>query len=147
MVRAKSDGPRMNSPTGFNSSRSLLMKRVKRQDTAPELRVRRRLHAHGLRFRLNVTTLPGRPDLVLPRRRTAVFVHGCFWHGHDCPHGRVQAKSNAAFWAEKIATNRLRDQRKAGELRGMGWIVETVWECETKDDRRLDALASRLLER
>lgn len=147
MVRANSDGPRMNSPHPAESARSLLMKRVGRQDTAPELRVRRRLHSHGLRFRLNVASLPGRPDLVLKCRRTVVFVHGCFWHGHDCRHGRVQAKTNSDFWTQKIAANRLRDRRKAAELRDAGWYVETVWECETKDVRRLDSLASKLLRR
>jgi len=123
------------------------MRSVRQKDTAPELEVRRFLHAAGLRFRLHPAHLPGRPDIVAPRRRTAIFVHGCFWHGHDCPHGRVQAKSNAAFWATKIAANRQRDLRKARELQQLGWIVETVWECQCKNHRTLAALARRSLSR
>lgn len=121
------------------------MQRVQRQDTAPELRVRRRIHAAGLRFVLHPRYLPGCPDLVLPRRRTVVFVHGCFWHGHGCKHGSTAAKTNAEFWSRKIAQNRARDMRQRKEIRKLGWWVEVVWECETLDAAKLARLARRLL--
>jgi len=123
------------------------MKRVRREDTAPELAVRRFLHRAGLRYTLHGAHLPGRPDVVLPRRRTVVFVHGCFWHGHDCAHGSVQSKTNAAFWSRKIADNRARDARKADELRAAGWRVEVVWECQAGDGAFLRRLARRVLRR
>lgn len=123
------------------------MKRVRRKDTAPELAVRRRLHARGLRFRLHDRSLPGTPDLVFKRRATVVFVHGCFWHGHECRHGAVRPKTNAAFWARKIADNRARDRRKSGVLRALGWHVEVVWECQARDSRCIDRLGARLMRR
>lgn len=123
------------------------MRAVKRQDTAPELAVRRVLHAAGLRYRLHADHLPGTPDIVLPRRGTVIFVHGCFWHGHHCRHGQVAAKTNALFWAEKIEANRRRDARKCRELRQLGWAVETVWECSVGKPRAMHALTRRLLAR
>lgn len=120
------------------------MKRVGRQDTAPELLVRRALHAAGFRFRLHVRTLPGTPDIVLPRYRTVVFVNGCFWHGHHCKHGSVRSKSNADFWATKIAANRARDLRKIRQLKPLGWHVECVWECKCDDAVTLGRLRGRL---
>lgn len=123
------------------------MRSVKGKDTAPELAVRRYLHAAGVRFRLHVTSLPGRPDVVAPKRQTVVFIHGCFWHGHDCAHGRVPAKTNTEFWAEKIAANRVRDGRKSTALRALGWHVETIWECECDKADKLAALRRRLLRR
>ena len=127
--------------------RSALMKRVRRKDTAPEISVRRHLHRAGLRFRLHVRALPGTPDIVLPRYHTAIFVHGCFWHGHDCKHGAVQARTNAEYWRAKIAANRERDAGKAHGLRALGWIVETVWECESADADMLNALIERIRRR
>jgi DNA mismatch endonuclease, patch repair protein len=127
--------------------RSRLMASVRQQDTAPELAVRRMLHARGLRYTLHPRDLPGRPDIVLPKRHAVVFVHGCFWHGHDCIHGGVAAKFNAGFWAEKIATNRKRDRRKRAELRAAGWHVETVWECQIGQRGVIERLAARLLRR
>lgn len=109
--------------------------------------VRRALHAAGLRYRLHVRGLPGSPDLVLPRRGTVVFVHGCFWHGHDCRHGSVKAKSNAAFWLAKIEANRERDSRQRLSLEGAGWRVETVWECQCKVPKLLQRLVESLLAR
>lgn len=123
------------------------MRSVKRKDTAPELVVRRYLHAAGIRYRLHVANLPGRPDIVVPRRRTVVFVHGCFWHGHDCAHGRIPAKTNASFWLEKITANRARDRRKRDALVELGWHVETIWECECAYPGKLAALRRRLLRR
>lgn len=123
------------------------MQAVRRENTAPELAVRRFLHAKGLRYSLHGSTLVGHPDLVLPYRLSVVFVHGCFWHGHDYAHGAVKAKSNAAFWARKLADNRARDVRQQALLRAEGWRVEVVWECEARDPRCLGRLARRLLRR
>lgn len=129
------------------AARSALMKRVRQKGTAPELAVRRYLHGCGLRFVVHPSSLPGRPDIVLPRRRTVVFVHGCFWHGHDCPHGAVRAKNNARYWRLKLAANRRRDAAKENALRALGWKVETVWECEALEPRKLKQLARRLIDR
>ena len=96
------------------------MRSVRRLDTAPELALRRFLHAKGLRYRLQVRGEPGTPDLLPPKRATAIFVHGCFWHGHDCRHGAVAWKTNAAFWSAKIAANRERDARKRRGLEARG---------------------------
>ncbi len=120
------------------------MKSVGRKDTAPELAVRRYLHSRGLRYCLHVHDLPGTPDIVLPRYRTAIYVHGCFWHGHDCKHGSVQARTNREFWQSKIETNRERDVRKATALRQLGWSVQVVWECEATDAAVLAALVRRI---
>ena len=109
--------------------------------------MRRLLHAHGLRFTLRPRDLPGRPDLVLPKRKTVVFVNGCFWQGHGCKHGGAAAKFNAGLWAEKIRANRERDRRARAELGEAGWQVETVWECEIDDAPTIDRLAERLLKR
>jgi DNA mismatch endonuclease (patch repair protein) len=127
--------------------RSALMKRVGRKNTFPELAVRRYLHAAGLRFRVHVRELPGTPDIVLPRYRTVVFVNGCFWHGHECRHGSVRAKSNAEFWRRKITENRARDERKAEALERLAWHVERVWECECADEKVLKALCRRIFRR
>lgn len=120
--------------------RSALMRLVGREDTGPELAVRRYLHGHGFRYRLHVRSLPGTPDIVLPRYRAAVMVHGCFWHGHDCRHGRVAAKTNRSFWSEKIDANRRRDAAKELGLRALGWTVFTIWECQVEDHRLLTRL-------
>ena len=121
------------------------MKSVGRKDTAPEVAVRRYLHRHGLRYRLHVRDLPGTPDIVLPRYRTAIYVHGCFWHGHDCKHGSVQARTNREFWRSKIAANQERDDRKAKALTELGWTVQVIWECESGRVAALDALIKRIL--
>lgn len=108
--------------------RSYNMSRVRGRDTRPEMVIRQGLHARGLRFRLQARDLPGRPDLVFPRWRTAVLVHGCFWHGHDCHLFRMPA-TRPDFWASKIAGNRMRDSRTLAALAGRGWRTLTVWEC------------------
>jgi DNA mismatch endonuclease (patch repair protein) len=125
--------------------RSRLMARIRGRDTGPELFVRSFLHRRGLRFRLHVGGLPGRPDLVLPRYRAAIFVHGCFWHGHTCRAGSVRPKTNARFWAEKLARNRERDRRSIAALRRAGWRVLVVWECSLRDADRLEARIGRWL--
>lgn len=128
------------------AERSRVMSRIRGKDTKPEMIVRRRLHAAGLRFRLHRRDLPGAPDIVLPGRKVAVFVHGCFWHGCPrCRDGRKQVKSNEAYWAPKLARNKARDVRHAADLGAMGWAVRIIWECETRSDDALRHLASDLL--
>jgi DNA mismatch endonuclease, patch repair protein len=112
--------------------RSWLMSRVKGKDTTPERAVRSMLHALGYRFRLHRKDLPGKPDIVFGPRKKIVFIHGCFWHGHRCPKGRLP-KSNGAFWRNKIETNRARDKRHVRRLRALGWQVLTIWQCRLKD--------------
>lgn len=114
--------------------RSALMKRVKRSDTKPELTLRKALHKMGLRYVIGDKRLPGTPDLAFPKHTAAVFVHGCFWHGHDCRQGKAPS-SNASYWLPKIDANRTRDKRKEQAVRDLGWRVFTVWECELKGDR------------
>ncbi|MGN7099409.1 very short patch repair endonuclease [Brevundimonas diminuta] len=124
--------------------RSAVMRRVKGRDTAPEMKVRRLLRGAGIGYRLGGYGLPGRPDVVMKGRRIALFVHGCFWHGHDCPRGARQPRSNADYWIAKIDRNRARDDRVTAELQAQGWRVLTLWECEQKapdwGERLLDAL-------
>jgi len=122
------------------ASRSALMSRIGSKNTAPELIVRRLLHRLGYRFRLHRKELPGTPDIVLPGRKTVIFVHGCFWHAHGCKIGRPP-KTRPEFWGPKLARNRERDEDKAAKLVEMGWEVVTVWQCETRDP---EALALRL---
>jgi DNA mismatch endonuclease (patch repair protein) len=110
--------------------RSAVMRAVKSKNTKPEIKLRKALFALGYRYRLNVKGLPGKPDLVFPKYKTVVFMHGCFWHGHDCKRGSRKPKSNAAYWREKIERNRARDQKNRVALEALGWRVITVWECE-----------------
>ena len=124
-------------------ARSEVMRRVKGRDTGPELKVRRLLTRLGARYRLHRADLPGRPDIVLPGRRLAIFVHGCFWHGHDCPRGARVPEARRDYWTAKVAGNRARDARNLAALAGAGWRVETVWECELRA-RALPALEDRL---
>ena len=119
--------------------RSAVMRQVKGRDTSPELAVRRLLWSLGARYRLHRASLPGKPDIVLPGRRLAVFVHGCFWHGHDCARGARVPKANRDYWTGKVARNRTRDTANVAALTAAGWRVETVWECELKDRPALEA--------
>jgi DNA mismatch endonuclease (patch repair protein) len=104
--------------------------------------VRRIAHGLGLRYRLHQKRLPGTPDLVFPKHRAVVFVHGCFWHGHGCPKGQLP-KSRLDFWTSKIQHNRHRDAESVARLRCDGWQVLTIWQCETKDAKRLGAVLSK----
>ena len=113
--------------------RSEMMAGIKGRDTAPERAVRRVAHRMGLRFRLHRKDLPGRPDLVFPRHRLAVFVHGCFWHRHEGCRYAYTPKSRVAFWTRKFAGNVARDRRNEDALRDLGWRVLIVWECEARD--------------
>lgn len=117
------------------------MRRIKSRDTVPELLVRRLLHSLGFRFRLHRRDLPGSPDLVFPSRKKVIFVHGCFWHGHDCPRGNRVPKTNQSYWRVKLSRNRERDRRNCEMLRDSGWDPYIVWECETK---HMAALSERL---
>ena len=121
--------------------RSWTMAQVKSKDTSPEMIVRRLLHSMGYRYRLHSKTLPGKPDLVFSGRRKVVFVHGCFWHGHDCKRGARIPATRREYWTAKVGRNRERDARNVTSLEQAGWNVMTVWECELKD--RV-ALADRL---
>jgi DNA mismatch endonuclease (patch repair protein) len=122
--------------------RSRVMARVKGKNTTPELKVRRLLHRMGARFRLHRKDLPGAPDIVLPSRKLAIFVHGCFWHGHDCARGARVPKQNRDYWVGKVDRNRTRDVASRAALEAAGWRVETIWECEMKSglEERLRAL-------
>lgn len=112
--------------------RSAVMARVRGKDTKPELAVRAILRTAGIGYRLGGQGLPGRPDIVMKGRRIAVFVHGCFWHGHDCPRGARKPRANADYWISKIGRNRTRDAASAAALAAKGWRVITVWECAMK---------------
>ena len=116
--------------------RSRMMAAVRGRDTSPEREVRRALHAHGLRFRLHVRTLPGCPDTVLPRWRTVLFVNGCFWHSHGCKDAKLPT-TRQDFWREKLQGNALRDNKNVDALRTTGWRVLVVWECELDAARRV----------
>jgi len=123
--------------------RSAVMRAVKSRGTAPELKVRRAAHALGLRFRLGRSDLPGKPDLVFPSRRIALFVHGCFWHGHDCARGARMPHTNRTYWQAKMARNMERDAASLASLRKLDWKPAVIWECETKDAARLARLITR----
>lgn len=105
------------------------MAAIKSADTKPEIYVRRTLHAAGFRFRLHPKNLPGKPDLVLPRYKTAVLVHGCFWHGHGCKADH-KPKTNTSYWSAKIGRNIERDKRNRSALEAAGWQVYEIWECD-----------------
>ncbi|WP_426023919.1 very short patch repair endonuclease [Brevundimonas sp. PWP3-1b1] len=112
--------------------RSAVMRRVKGKDTSPELAVRGILRAAGIGYRLGGMGLPGRPDVTMKGRRVALFVHGCFWHGHDCRRGARRPKANADYWLAKIDRNRARDAAAVQALEASGWRVVTVWECDMR---------------
>ena len=117
------------------------MRRIRAQDMKPELLVRRLLHGLGYRYRLHRVDLPGKPDIVFASRKKVVFVHGCFWHGHDdpnCVDGRRKPKSNLDYWLPKLARNKTRDEQQQKELEAHGWSALTIWECETKDQQKLE---------
>ncbi len=122
------------------------MRAVRSANTKPEMIVRRLAHAMGYRFRLHRQDLPGSPDLVFPSRRSAIFVHGCFWHGHDCKRGARAPKENAAYWTKKIDGNKARDQRSLAALAQLDWRTLIIWECELRDPAALEARLRTFLE-
>jgi DNA mismatch endonuclease, patch repair protein len=124
--------------------RSLLMGRIRSKDTRPERVVRSMLHMMGYRFRLHRKDLPGKPDIVLPRHRKIVLVHGCFWHGHTCQLAS-KPKSNRGYWRPKIAINRARDRRNRTSLKRAGWQVLELWECDIRGGRTIQQKLQRFM--
>lgn len=122
-------------------ARSRQMALIRSKDTAPEIAVRRLAHRLGYRYRLHRADLPGKPDMVFPSRKAVVFMHGCFWHGHDCKRGGRKPKTNADYWRAKIARNAERDAAATAALAVLGWRSLVVWECEVKNPA---AVAQRL---
>lgn len=123
------------------------MSKIKAKNTSPELVVRRFLYSHGFRYRVHQKDLPGKPDIVLPKYRTVIFVHGCFWHGHSCKigSGLRKPKSNTDYWIPKIEKNIARDKENQRMLESDGWKVIVIWECDVKhEDRLISALKSLL---
>lgn len=126
-----------------SATRSRMMAGIRGKDTKPELLVRSYLHRAGLRYRLHAKDLPGKPDVVLPKYRTVVFVHGCFWHSHPRCKYAVLPASNVDFWKQKLDRNRERDRRNKSDLKALGWRVLTVWECQL-DERHLSAIVVKI---
>jgi DNA mismatch endonuclease (patch repair protein) len=128
-----------------SEKRSQMMSGIRGKNTQPELRVRHYLHAQGFRFRIHDRMLPGKPDLVLRKWKTVVFVHGCFWHAHDCRYFKLP-KTRAEFWSEKLAGNKVRDEANSRRLEALGWRVLVVYECALRDspDEALALLAASL---
>ena len=127
------------------AKRSAVMAAVKGRDTKPELIVRKLLWRLGARYRLHRRDLPGSPDIVMPGRKLVVFVHGCFWHGHDCARGARVPKTNRDYWTAKVERNRARDVEARAKLEAAGWRVEVVWECALKDAAELEARMREVL--
>lgn len=121
------------------------MSRIRGKDTKPEMMVRRIAHAMGLRFRLHRRDLPGCPDLVFPKYKTVIFVHGCFWHRHDGCRKATMPKSNMQFWESKFVRNISRDRFSMAQLRDLGWTAEIIWECEVKDSKGVEDRLRALL--
>lgn len=114
-----------------SEKRSEIMSKISGKDTKPEIRVRKYLFANGFRYRKNVKELSGKPDIVLPKYKTVIFIHGCFWHGHNCKAGKLPATRNE-FWKKKITANKERDNRNIESLRNKGWKAIVIWQCEVK---------------
>lgn len=126
------------------SERSERMSRIRSSNTSPEIALRRGLHALGFRFRLHRKDLPGKPDIVLPRYKTVVLVHGCFWHRHEGCKVATTPKSNTDFWVKKFDQNTARDTRTRDQLEGLGWKVIVVWECELASERKVADVSIRV---
>ena len=131
-------------PGGLNP-RSANMRANRSKDTSPEMRVRRALYAKGLRYRLHDPRFKGKPDIILPSRQTAVFVHGCYWHSHGCKLSSVPSK-RVDYWGPKLERNRVRDAEHERLLRGAGWNVIFVWECETRNTEKLEAAVGQIVD-
>jgi DNA mismatch endonuclease (patch repair protein) len=125
--------------------RHVCMSHNRSKDTEPEWVVRRLVHALGFRYRLHVASLPGKPDLVLPRHRKAIFVHGCFWHAHGCRQSQQLPATRTHYWRDKFAKNVARDQKALRQLWQAGWQVLVVWECETRNAEQLRATLGAFL--
>ncbi|WP_461640011.1 very short patch repair endonuclease [Labilibaculum euxinus] len=134
--------------THSKETRSYNMSRIKGKNTKPELVVRKFLFANGFRYRLHAKNLPGKPDIVLPKYKTVIFVNGCFWHGHQNCKYFVPPKTRTEWWLQKITNTQNRDRQAQTELQSLGWRVITIWECELKPkkvEERLNALINSLL--
>ena len=129
------------------AERSRLMAKIKGKNTRPEIAVRSLLHRAGYRFRIHVSSLPGKPDIVLPQFRTVVFVHGCFWHRHMGCKAATTPKNHRKFWAEKFARNVANDRKHLGQLRHLGWKTIVVWECQLKKPERALARIEKTLKK
>jgi DNA mismatch endonuclease (patch repair protein) len=125
--------------------RSRNMSAIRGRDTKPEMRVRSVLHSLGYRYRLHRKDLPGKPDIVLPKHHTVIFVHGCFWHCHECRWGTVIPKTHSAFWAEKRRGTTERDARTMSALEAAGWRVLVIWECQSRAENELRELLTSYL--
>ncbi len=125
--------------------RSAIMANIHSADTVPEMELRRLLHALGYRFRLHRSDLPGKPEVVLPKHRAAILMHGCFWHGHTCKDGR-RPGSNTDYWNKKLDRNSRRDKMNVSAMRRLGWRCMVVWECQLKNKERLMDRVTRFLE-
>ena len=136
----------MSTDVYDKTKRSAVMARVKSRDTKPELLLRKILTSLGARYRLQRKDLPGKPDVAMPGRRLVFFVHGCFWHGHDCARGSRVPKANRDYWLAKVARNKARDTASLAALAAAGWRVETIWECEMKDAEALKARLAQALD-
>ena len=121
------------------------MSKISGQETKPEIIVRKFLFSNGFRYRKNVKTLPGKPDIVLPKFKTVIFVHGCFWHGHTCKAGKLP-ETRKEFWTNKISDTIERDKRNINELSNMGWKVIVVWQCKLKNKEEKDRRLHKLIE-
>jgi DNA mismatch endonuclease (patch repair protein) len=126
------------------ATRSRMMAGISGKNTKPELEVRKFFHRRGLRYRLHDRRLPGRPDIVLPKHRTVIQVHGCFWHQHKGCTFAYMPKTRRRFWKAKLGGNAIRDKKNDSALRSLGWKVFTIWECELPDDRLLEKIANRI---
>ena len=126
------------------TTRSYNMSRIKGKNTKPEMLVRKFLHANGYRYKLHDKKLPGKPDIVLPKYRTVIFVHGCFWHGHNNCKYFVVPKTNTQWWIDKINGNKANDEKATKALKKDGWKIITVWECELKPAKVEKTLATLL---
>ena len=126
--------------------RSWNMSRIRSKNTKPEILVRKAIHAKGYRFRLHEKKLPGKPDLVLAKHRLIIFVNGCFWHRHQGCRLSTTPKSNTDFWERKFSDNMQRDERNKKKLQALGWRVQVIWECETRDSKLLDLSLKRIFD-
>lgn len=126
-------------------TRSYNMSRIRSKDTKPEMLVRRFLHKNGFRYRLHVKDLPGKPDIVLPKYKTVIFIHGCFWHGHEGCKYYVVPKTRTEWWVEKIERNKSNDVKAEGTLISAGWHIVNIWECDIKSNQNFDSWSGNLL--
>lgn len=127
------------------TKRSDIMSKIAGKNTKPEILVRKFLFSNGLRYRINVKKLPGKPDIALPKFKTVIFINGCFWHGHSCKKGQLPT-SNIDFWKEKISSNKIRDDRNVTLLAKLGWKVIIIWQCEISNIKSRKAKLEKVLD-